>query len=236
MEKGSVVDVMGKLLSVSDVNLVTGTAGRQEEVCNASIMFTDKLAVPIGFWGWHAKRAQELCGKVVVCFNAFVSVGQEGKKSVNLRAKGSGRIELASAPIKALCTPLEESDKVDDAIPFFNRAVKPINIEGPGFRSSVEFLVNLSEAEKKRLISEVGPEYTEEVTWEIKGVTIEIENNKVFNNEGEVWIRLLVKDHTNTREMSATEDVVQYLTGLNTPEEVAEHARRRSLVPFRQLK
>ena len=59
IEKGSIVDVVGKLMNAQDVRTVS-SPGKAEDVCNARIMFTDKLAIPIGFWGHHAKKAKSL--------------------------------------------------------------------------------------------------------------------------------------------------------------------------------
>ena len=61
MEKGSIVDVVGKLMNAQDVKSVS-SPGKTDDVCNARIVFTDKLAIPIGFWGRHAKKAKSLEG------------------------------------------------------------------------------------------------------------------------------------------------------------------------------
>lgn len=111
-EKGIKVDVMGKLLKVSAVQLATSPAGRQRYVCSADIMFMDKLGIPIRFWDQQATKAYELRGQVVVCFGVFVGEAQENKKILHLSAKGSGRLELANAAVTALCANIDGADKV----------------------------------------------------------------------------------------------------------------------------
>ena len=230
IEKGSIVDVVGKLMNAQDVRSVS-SPGKTEDVCNARIMFTDKLAIPIGFWGHHAKKAKSLEGKVVACFGCYVSVSAvEDKKSVNLRAKGSGRIEFAQPAVRDLCAGFEDKDVERDAIPSFEPKSKPVTTDAPGFRTSLEYLAVCSEKEFARLQHAGGPTNEEEVTWEIKGVTIQVDHNKCFNNEQELWMRFVVKDHTTTREIQATDEVIKSLTNIATMEEIQKQAKDRSLV------
>ena len=153
---------------------------------------------------------------------------------------GSCSLEVRNGAAKDMGCGLERSCTSDEAVlcpagnpddtnPAYARASKHADGEVSDFRSSMEFLPIDSEAEKQRLMSELGTNFSEEVSWEIKGVTVKIE---IDNNEAEAGIRLLVKDHTNKRTMLATEKVVQRLTGLNSQEEVEKRAKQRSLVSF----
>ena len=153
---------------------------------------------------------------------------------------GSCSLEVPNGAAKDMGCGLERSCTSDEAVffpagnpddssPPYSRASKHVCGEVRDFRSSMEFLPIHSEAEKQRLRSELGTNFSEEVSWEIKGVTVKIE---IDNNEAEVGIRLLVKDHTNNRTMLATDKVVQWLTGLKSQEEVEKRAKQRSLVSF----
>ena len=127
LEKGAVVDVVGKLLEIEQPRTVI-CSGKSEEVSNGRILGPDKLAIPIGFWGQHAKKAKTLEGHVISVYGCQVSVSakDQTKKSVNLRGKGSGRTEVAPPSMQKLCTDLVADDITREAIPSFERTSKEI--------------------------------------------------------------------------------------------------------------
>jgi hypothetical protein len=235
LEKGAIVDVAGKLLEIEEPRTVIG-GGRSEEVANGRILGVDMLAIPIGFWSHHAKKAKDLEGKVVCVYGCYVSVSlKDQKKSVNLRGKGSGRIELAPASMRKLCIDLAVVDIAREAIPSFERTGKPIDVGGPGFRTSLEHLPVCSQRERERLQNEGSVSDAWEVTWEIKAVVLQIDKNKLFNSDQELWVRVLVTDHTSQKDLQATNEVLLSLTGATTLAELEAQARDGSIAACRHL-
>jgi hypothetical protein len=200
LEKGAIVDVVGKLLEIEEPRTVIG-GGKSEEVSNGRILGPDKLAIPIGFWGHHAKKAKDLESKVICVYGCYVSVSaKDQKKTVNLRGKGSGRIEIAPPSMQKQCIDLVVEDIAREAIPSFERTGKPIDVGAPGFRTSLEHLTVCSQRERERLQNEGSVSDAWEVTWEIKGVVLQVDQNKLFNSDQELWIRVLVTDHTSQKD------------------------------------
>ena len=235
LEKGAVVDVVGKLLDIEQPRSVL-IAGKTEEVSNGRMLGPDMLAIPIGFWGHHAKRAKALEGKVISVFGCHVSVSaRDQRKSVNLRGKGSGRIEGATPSMHKLCTELDATDITRDAIPAFERTSKPIDVGAPGFRTSIEHLFVCSQQERVRIQNDGSAPDACEVTWEIKGVILQVDQNKLFNSDQELWIRVLATDHTSQKEFQATNEVLLSLTGATTLAELEAQARDGSTASCRQL-
>ena len=235
LEKGAVVDVVGKLLEIDQPRTVI-SGGKSEEVSNGRILGPDKLAIPIGFWGHHAKKAKALEGHVISVYGCNVSVSaKDGKKSVDIRGKGSGRIEVAPPSMQKLCTDLVAEDITREAIPSFERTSKPIDVGAPGFRTSLEHLSVCSQRERVRLQNDGSVPDACEVTWEIKGVILQVDQNKLFNSDQELWIRVLVTDHTSQKDLQATNEVLLSLTGATTLGELEAQALDGSIAACRHL-
>jgi hypothetical protein len=229
LEKGAIVDVAGKLLEIDPPRTVVA-AGRSDEVSNGRILGADKVAIPIGFWADHAKLAKSLEGKVICVFGCHVSVSaKDQKKSVNLRGKGSGRIEIAPPSMQKLCNDLVVDDIAREAIPSFERTSKPVDVSAPGFRTSLEHLPACSQKERERLQNDGSAPDACEVTWEIKGVIVQIDQNKLFNSDQELWIRVLVTDHTTQKDLQATTEVLLSLTGATSLGDLEAQAKDGSI-------
>jgi len=230
LEKGAFVDVVGKLLEIEQPRTVL-CAGKSEEVANGRMLGTDMLAIPVGFWGQHARKAKGLEGKVISVYGCQVSVSakDQSKKSVNLRGKGSGRIEVVPPSMQKLCTGLVADDITREAIPSFERTSKPIDVGSPGFRTSLEHLLVCSQRDRVRIQNDGSVPDAFEVTWEIKGVIIQVDQNRLFNSDQELWIRLLVTDHTSQKVFQAINEVLLSLTGATTLEELEAQAKDGSM-------
>ncbi len=229
LEKGAIVDVAGKLLEIEAPRTVIG-GGRSEEVANGRILGPDMVVIPVGFWGQHARHAKDMEGKVVCVYSCYVSVAPgDQRKSVNLRGKGSGRIEPAPESMRKLCVDLAVGDIAREAIPGFERTGKPIDVGAPGFRTSLVHLTVCSQRERERLQNEGIVPDALEVTWEIKAVVLQIDQNKLFNSDGELWVRVLVTDHTSQQDIQATTEVLLSLTGATTLAELEAQARDGSI-------
>ena len=229
LEKGAIVDVVGKLLEIEAPRTVIG-GGRSEEVANGRILGPDMVVIPVGFWGQHARKAKDLEGKVVCVYGCYVSVTSTDRgKSVNIRGKGSGRIEPAPESMRKLCVDLAVGDIAREAIPGFERTGKPIDVGAPGFRTSLVHLTVCSQRERERLQNEGIVPDALEVTWEIKAVVLQIDQNKLFNSDGELWVRVLVTDHTSQQDIQATTEVLLSLTGATTLAELEAQARDGSI-------
>ena len=229
LEKGAIVDVVGKLLEIDEPRTVN-SAGVSDEVANGRILGPDKVAIPVGFWGPHAKTAKEMEGKVICVYGCYVSVSvRDNKKSVNLRGKGSGRIVSAPPSIKEQCSDFVAGDIAREAIPSFERTSKPLDLNTPGFRTSLEYLSACSKQDSARLLNDgIAPDVCE-VTWEIKGVILQVDQNKFFNNDQELWVRLLVTDHTSQKDLQATTEVLLSLTGASDLAELETQAKNASM-------
>ena len=236
LEKGAVVDVVGKLLEIEEARTVL-CAGKSEQVANGRILGTDMVAIPIGFWGLHAGKAKTLEGKVISVLGCQVSVSAKDptKKSVNLRGKGSGRIEGVPPSLQKLCAGLVADDITREAIPSFERTSKPIDVGSPGFRTSLEHLPVCSLRDRVRIQNDGSVPDAFEVTWEIKGVIIQVDQNKLFNSDHELWIRLLVTDHTSQKVFQAINEVLLSLTGATTLGELEAQALDGSIAACRHL-
>ena len=229
-QKSATVDLSGKLTTVEEPRSVT-SAGNTELVANARIVFMDKVAVPISFWGESARTAKQLEGKVITIFSGYVSAANQEKKAVTFRSRGSGKIVLAQKQVQQACQSLGEGDVLRDAIGSFERSSKPVSTESlQAFRSSIDSLRDCSEKELARLSENENPDATVEVVWEVKGVVIQVDSNKLFNNDQELWVRLTITDHTGTVQMQATEGALASLVKAKTIKEVEERAKARELV------
>ena len=74
-----------------------------------------------------------------------------------------------------------------------------------------------------------------EVTWEIKGVIIQVDQARLLNSDHELWIRLLVTDHTSQKVFQATNEVLLSLTGATTFGELEAQALDGSMALCRHL-
>ena len=143
-----------------------------------------------------------------------MSVNTKDQKNINLRGKGSGRIELAPPSMQKLCIDLVAGDITREAIPGFERTSKPIDVSAPGFRTCVEHVSLCSQGERVRLQDDGSVPDACEVTWEIRGVILQVDQNKLFNSDQELWIRVLVTDHTSQKDLQATNEVLLSLLAL----------------------
>ena len=116
------------------------------------------------------------------------------------------------------------------AIPEWQKSQKPINADLPAFRTSVAFLQVCSSRERTRL---EGIGSKDDVSWVLRGVLVRYDNSRLFNQEGELWVRGRMMDHTSLEvEIQFQDEVVKEMSCVADMEEVKVRASQKKLVPW----
>ena len=228
-DMNTLVDIVGKLVHIEDPRSVS-SRGTSTVVSNGILITADKVAISIGFWDEKAKEVQPMKGKVIVAYGCSVVSGSDQEKQVNMRGRGSSRVAVAKGEMAQGCEDLSRESAVAVAVPEWQKTQKPINMELSGFRSSLAFLPVCSQRERSKLDAK---ESKDDVTWEVKGATVRLDNSRLVNQEGDLWVRGRAMDHTSLEvEVQFQDNVMKEMTGVASMEEAKERAARGQLVSW----
>ena len=226
-EMNTLVDLVGILVDAEEPRVVT-SRGQSTKVCNATLIGPDKVGVTIGFWDEKADQVKDFVGQVVVAYACSV-VKNGDEKQVNMRGKGSARLVKAKAGMGDECKGLTRESAVGMAIPEWQKSQKPIKADSPAFRTSASLLQVCSSKEKTRLERS---DSKEDVTWEIQAVLVRFDNSRLLGQDGELWVRGRLMDHTSWEvEIQFRDEVVKEMSGASDLEEVKVRATQGKLVP-----
>ena len=228
-DMNTLVDIVGKLVHIEEPRGVS-SRGTSTVVSNGIIITADKVAISIGFWDEKAKEVQPMKGKVIVAYGCSVVSGSDQEKQVNMRGRGSSRVAVAKGEMAQGCEDLSRESAVAVAVPEWQKTQKPINMDLQGFRSSLAFLSVCSQRERSKLD---GKESKDDVTWEVKGATVRLDNSRLVNQEGDLWVRGRAMDHTSLEvEVQFQDNVMKEMTGVDSMEAAKERAERGQLVSW----
>ena len=227
-EMNTLVDLVGRLVDAEEPRAVM-SRGQSTMVCNATLIGPDKVGVTIGFWDEKAEQVKDLVGEVVVAYGCSVVKNGEDKQ-VNMRGKGSARLVKAKAGMGAECKDLTRDSAVGMAIPEWQKSQKPIKDDLEAFRTSASLLQVCSSRERTRLEC-LGSK--EDVAWEIQAVLVRFDNSRLLGQDGELWVRGRLMDHTSLDvEIQFRDEVVKEMSGASDMEEVKVRATEGKLVPW----
>ena len=224
----TLVDLVGRLVDVEEPRAVT-SKGQSTMVCNATLIGPDKVGVIIGFWDEKAEQVKDLEGEVVMAYGCSVVKNGDGDKQVNMRGRGSSRVTKAKAGMAEECKAYTRASVVSLAIPEWQKSQKPIKDDLAAFRTSASFLQVCSSRDRTRLDS-LGSK--EDVAWEMQKVLVRFDNSRLLGQDGELWVRGRLMDHTSFDvEIQFRDEVVKEMSGAFDMEDVKVRATEGKLVP-----